>query len=81
MAKNSGSSRTIEGVQGVVLLAAIPTGLIPLVTFIASGEHGRVFRWFFGERTGTMGYLLPALVLAVAIVVIGVLEVVKKQRG
>ncbi|WP_072485342.1 hypothetical protein OH786_35795 (plasmid) [Streptomyces atratus] len=68
-------------VQTVAVLAAIPLGVIPLVQYLASSDHGRLFRALFGEQTGSMALLLPGLVIAVAVVIVGVAEVGKKRGG
>lgn len=79
MAGTSSRTRTIDGIQGIVALAGISFGLIPLVRWIFSGEHGGLFRWAFGTPTGTMGYLAPLAVIAVLIGLIALLEVLKRR--
>ncbi|MFF8916091.1 hypothetical protein ACF08M_22860 [Streptomyces sp. NPDC015032] len=79
MAKDSERSKVFEVIQTVAVLAAIPLGLIPLVQYIASDDHGDLFRALFGEQTGSMGLLLPGLVIVVALVIVGVAEVAKKR--
>ncbi|QFU89759.1 hypothetical protein [Amycolatopsis sp. YIM 10] len=72
-------ARTIEGAQGLVIIVAIPLGIIPLVRWIFSEDHGGLFRWFFGDLSGAMGYAAPIIVLAVAFLIIAILEAVKKR--
>ncbi|MBK1785559.1 hypothetical protein [Prauserella cavernicola] len=72
-------TRALDGVQGVVGFAGVMLGLIPLGGWIIAGTHNGPFRWLFGEQTGPMGYVAPLLVIAVAIVVIGALEKVKRR--
>lgn len=79
MANDSGKSKVFEVVQTVAVLAAIPLGVIPLVQYLASSDHGSLFRALFGERTGSMALVLPGLVIAVALVIVGVAEVAKKR--
>ncbi|MFE1177593.1 hypothetical protein [Streptomyces sp. NPDC058773] len=80
MVKASEQSKVFEALQTVAVLVAIPLGVVPLVKYLASDDHGGLFRALFGERTGTMAIVLPALVIVVAAVLVGVLEVMKKRR-
>ncbi|AXB41842.1 hypothetical protein [Amycolatopsis albispora] len=71
--------RTIEGAQTLVIIVAIPLGLIPLIRWILSEDHGGLFRWFFGSLSGVLGYAAPIIVLAVAFLLVMLLEAVKKK--
>ncbi|KWT63845.1 hypothetical protein ADL21_00320 [Streptomyces albus subsp. albus] len=81
MAKESEQSKVIVGIQSVAVLAAIPLGAIPLVKYITENDHGGLFRALFGEHAGSMALVLPGLVIVVALVIVGVLEVVKKRHN
>lgn len=81
MAKDSGQSKVFEVVQTAAVLAAIPLGLIPLIQYVVSDDHGALFRALFGEPTGSMGLVLPGLVIVVALVIVGVAEAAKKRGG
>ncbi|WP_158892643.1 hypothetical protein [Amycolatopsis anabasis] len=76
-----GKNRTIDGAQGVFALIGITVGAIPLVRWMVDGQHGGLFRWLFGTHSGSMGYVLPIVVIVVAIAFIGALEIVKKRRA
>lgn len=73
-------SKSIDGVQGLVALAGITFGAIPLVRWVASGEHGGLFRWLFGEHTGAMGLGAPLIVILVAVGAVAALEVWKRRH-
>ncbi|MCP2257623.1 hypothetical protein LX15_001308 [Streptoalloteichus tenebrarius] len=73
------SRATFDGLQGLCGLVAVTLGVIPLVRWLISAQHGALFRWVFGEQTGVLGYLLPMLVVAVMIGAIAALEKAKNR--
>lgn len=81
MVASSRRGRTIDAFQGLVVIVGIPIGVIPLIRWIANGDHGGLFQWLFGAPTGAMGLVAPLLVIAVGIVIIAILEMVKKRSA
>lgn len=79
MVANSRRGRTIEAFQGLVVILGIPIGVVPLVRWIANGDHGGLFQWLLGAPSGAMGLVAPLLVIGVGIAIIAILEVVKKR--
>ncbi|EIE98988.1 hypothetical protein [Saccharomonospora glauca] len=81
MANDSGQSnkKAVDLIQTVVVLAAIPLGVIPLVQYLTSDDHGGLFTTLFGEQTGSLAVLLPALIIVGALVIVGALEAVKRR--
>ncbi|MBP2471304.1 hypothetical protein JOF53_000176 [Crossiella equi] len=69
----------VETVQGVLALAGITLGLVPLGFYLFTGRHSGPFRLLFGEPDGTMAYLTPVLVIAVVLLAIGFLERYKSK--
>ncbi|GAA2840513.1 hypothetical protein [Crossiella cryophila] len=68
------SVSAIDGAQGVIAIVGITLGAVPLIRWFIEGQHSGPFRWIFGEQTGTMGYVVPLLVIGVGFGLIAVLE-------
>lgn len=62
--EKSSDRKTAEGVLGLV---GISLGLIPLVQFLWKGRPG-LWRLVLGQDPGTVGWVLPAAVLAGCVV-------------
>lgn len=73
------STSAIDGVQGVIAIAGITLGVVPLVKWLFVQEHTGPFRFLFGQQTGAAAYVVPLLVIVAAFVVIGVLETRKRK--
>ncbi|GAB3476197.1 hypothetical protein [Amycolatopsis cihanbeyliensis] len=72
-------NKAIDGLEGLLALAGITLGAIPFGGWVIAKEHSGPFRWLFGEHTGAMGYVVPLLVLGVAVLLIAVLEGAKRR--
>ncbi|WP_216215834.1 hypothetical protein [Amycolatopsis aidingensis] len=72
-------TKAIDGLEGLVGLAGVTLGVIPFGGWVIAKEHSGPFRWLFGEQTGAMGYVAPLVVVAVAALLITVLEAVKRR--
>jgi hypothetical protein len=79
MAASREKTRAIDGLQGVCALIGITVGVIPLASWAVGGESGgllgRISGW---SPLGSQAYVLPVAVIAVAIGVIAILEVMKR---
>lgn len=75
----SSGARAFDGLQGGVALIGITVGVIPLIQFLLGADQSAVFRWIFGQPVGSMAYVLPAAVIAVAVGVIAALELAKRR--
>ncbi|SHF66865.1 hypothetical protein [Streptoalloteichus hindustanus] len=71
--------RTIDGLQGACAIVGITIGVIPLVRWVATDRHGGLFEWVFGARGGVSAYLVPLLLIAVAVGAIAALEKAKPR--
>ena len=65
---------TINAVQGLAALIGITFGAIPLVQFLTTGAAGSLWALLFDDTTGTIGWAGPLAVVAVATLVITVLQ-------
>ncbi len=79
MSKNSNKTRSFDGLQGACALIGITFGGIPLIRWTITGEHGALFRWIFGNTSGSMAYVAPLVVIAAAVGVIAALEGLKRR--
>ena len=79
-ASSSERTRAIDGLQGGVALVGITLGVIPVARWAIQEQHGALFEWLFGVQTGTIGYVVPLAVIAVAIGTIAALEMTKRRR-
>lgn len=79
MASSSEKPRSLDVLQGIVALGGITLGAIPLVGLVLGGGDGgllgRVFGW---SASGSLAWVLPVVVIAVAIGVIAMLEAMKR---
>ncbi|MEU6645675.1 hypothetical protein ABZ863_24420 [Saccharomonospora sp. NPDC046836] len=74
-------ARVVDGAQTVIAIAGVMFGLVPLVRWFFSDEHGGLFRWVFGTPTGAMGYVAPLLVIGAVVAVVLALEPLKRSRA
>ena len=77
---DQGKGKIIDGLQGFCVLVGITLGLIPLATWIFQGRVSGLFQWIFGAASGSTGYLGPVIVIVAAIVLIGILEAIKRRN-
>jgi uncharacterized membrane protein YeiB len=79
MAANRERTRSLDVLQGMSALGGITLGLIPLVGLVVGAESGgllgRIFGW---SPSGSLAWVLPVVIIAVAIGVIAILEVMKR---
>lgn len=75
------TEKSIDTLQGLVVLLAIPLGVIPLGQRLFDAEQGFVFRKLFGELTDPVAWVVPLAVLGVAALVVTLLEVYKKRSS
>ncbi|MFR9751826.1 hypothetical protein ACL02S_12420 [Nocardia sp. 004] len=81
MANTQGRKKSAEALQTVAVLAGIPLGVVPLVKYFTSDNHsGGIYSKLFGEELGTLGLVLPTLVIILVVLLVGFLEVVKKRN-
>lgn len=73
-------SRTANGLQGLIAFIGILLGVIPLAGQLIVGEPSGPFRLLFGEPQGVGAYIVPVVVVAVAVLIIAALELWKKQN-
>ena len=79
MAASRDRPRAIDGLQGVVAFVGITFGVIPVVRWAIQEQHGALFEWLFGVRTGSMGYVAPLALIVVVIGIIAALEMTKRR--
>lgn len=79
MAEKHGKTPAIDGLQGASALFGITLGLIPLVRWVLQREHGAIFRWMFGDPSGSMAYAVPLVVIVATIGFIAALEGLKRR--
>lgn len=58
---------------------AITLGVIPLAQRVLGAKQGGLFRWIFGQPAGSMTFVIPVVVTAVAIGVVAALELAKRH--
>lgn len=73
------STRTVDGMQGLVALIGITLGVIPLVRAAYGGGPGWLLGWLPGMEGGATTYVVPIVIVVVAVAVMGVLERSKRM--
>ncbi|MFF1946134.1 hypothetical protein ACFVWF_28825 [Rhodococcus qingshengii] len=81
MSKNQGADAIYNAIQTVVVLVTILIAVVPLGQRIFGGDHGQVFQTLFGEQTGAAGFVIPVLIIVAAVVIILVLEPLKRRAA
>lgn len=72
----------ISVIQTIIVVIAIPLGVLPLIRQVFSSGPGRVFDWVFREPTGNAAWIIPvAVIILSAIVVIAIEELPKRRTG
>lgn len=74
------TAKSIDTLQGLCVLLAIPLGVIPLGQRLFDAEQGFVFRRLFGDLTDPMAWVVPLAVVGVGTLLVTVLEVYKKRQ-
>jgi predicted phage tail protein len=54
-------------------------GVIPLAQRVLGANQGGLFRWIFGQPAGSMTFVIPAVVMAVAVGLVAALELAKRR--
>lgn len=72
--------RLSDGLQTLVVLLAIPLGLIPLIQKIFGSQQSGLFRFIFNEPMGNAQWIVPVAVIAGAAVLIMAIEELLKQH-
>jgi len=54
-------------------------GVIPLAQRVLGANQGGLFRWIFGQPAGSMTFVIPAAVMAVAVGLVAALELAKRR--
>ncbi|TQN27850.1 hypothetical protein FHX37_4581 [Haloactinospora alba] len=71
--------RTLDALQGVVAIAGITVGVIPLALWMLNGKHSGAFRLLFGSPDAPIAYTIPLLVIAACVALIALLERAKRS--
>jgi len=62
-----------------VALVGITLGVIPLAQRVLGADQSGLFRWIFGQPAGSMTFVIPVVVIAVAVGLVAVLELAKRR--
>lgn len=68
------SDRSIDTVQGLIVLLVVPLGVIPLAQRLFGAEQGFVFRGIFGDLADPYAWVVPLAVMSLAVLVVALLE-------
>ncbi|MFB9317151.1 hypothetical protein [Cryptosporangium minutisporangium] len=66
--------KAIDGWQGLCFFLGITLGVIPLIQFALGTRRGGLLRFVFGDDPGAARWIVPLVILAVAIAAITLLE-------
>jgi hypothetical protein len=78
MTKSREKSRLLDGLQGVSALIGITLGVIPLISWALGGSSGGLLQLILGPLSGAMAYVVPLVVVVLAIGLIAILEAMKR---
>ncbi len=71
----------IDAIQTIVIIIAVPLGVIPLIQELFDARQGALFRTIFNEPTGNAQWIIPLAVIVVAAAIVIAVEELPKRRG
>lgn len=78
---NDQRKQVVNAIQTVVILIAVPLGVIPLVQAVFDFDQGGIFRFVFSDPTGNTRWVIPSIVVVVAAVIVIADEELPKRGG